>query len=442
MHWLAGSKIESSINKLWRHVGALDDSVKIHYSEPFMEFSHLGIPIRLYRDVDRTEKEWLELSPTDAKEIKAFCNNIRKVKGLAMPVEDIKGVKVTKKSRPPLSLLFKVIKVVGVIRKYSKVTAEAYAKCFKHIGLQELFMSFPKENEAIVPLFMTLGFLADGDGGFPEGGSLPFVDRMVKTHESLGGKLLLNTRALKVIMENGKAIAVDVKLKSEEIQRIDADAVIIATHTMKIQQFFDVVPQSKWLDKMYNKTEPTSATLVSLGIDANLNSYPERPIFKLNTPICFADKKFTSIFVNNYANDRTYSPAGKTAMTIQLAGDTYHFWKTAKETGTYQEVKEKLGKAVVNELTKLIPEIEGKVEIVDIATPVTYERYCDNWKGSWMTEMKGNIASYPPEIKGLGGVYFSGHRMMPPGGLPPALMSARKAVQCLCRDTGTLFISE
>jgi hypothetical protein len=49
---------------------------------------------------------------------------------------------------------------------------------------------------------------------------------------------------------------------------------------------------------------------------------------------------------------------------------------------------------------------------------------------------------YPAVVKGLSGVYFAGHRMMPPGGLPPALMSGRAAVQYLSKDTKTLFVSE
>jgi len=61
-----------------------------------------------------------------------------------------------------------------------------------------------------------------------------------------------------------------------------------------------------------------------------------------------------------------------------------------------------------------------------------------------MTEMTPSMKmkSYPAAINGLSGVYFAGQRMMPPGGLPVALMTGRTAVQYLCRDTGTLFVSE
>ena len=95
-------------------------------------------------------------------------------------------------------------------------------------------------------------------------------------------------------------------------------------------------------------------------------------------------------------------------------------------------------------LTVQMPETKDKVEVCDIATPLTYERYCGNWKGSWMTEMTPSMKmkNYPAVIKGLSGLYFAGQRMFPPGGLPPALTSGRTAVQYLCKDTGTVFVSE
>ena len=37
MHWLSGSGKQEDLHKLWRYVGALDDSVKIHCPEPFID---------------------------------------------------------------------------------------------------------------------------------------------------------------------------------------------------------------------------------------------------------------------------------------------------------------------------------------------------------------------------------------------------------------------
>jgi len=439
MHWLTGSAKNEAIHKPWRHVGALDDSVNIHYTEPFMEFDHKGTSIRFYRDVDATERHLLELSPSDAKEIKTLCKNIRKVKNLAMPVEDLPRVKATKKNRPPLSLLFAAISTMCVMRAYSKISVEQYINRFSHEGIREMLRCFIGGKMGVFPLFFTMGSLARGDGGFPEGGSLPFVKRIVKTFADLGGELLCNTRADRVVVEGGKAVAVMAGGK-----RLPADAVIVAADTMAIDHLFDVPPKASWLDEMRAETGPVTCTFVSLGINADLKKYPECYIFKLEQPIKLADQTYEFLNVNNYAKDPAYSPAGKTAMTIHLNGDTYDFWKKAKEENRYAQEKQAIADKVIAAINAQIPETQGQIEVCDIATPLTYERYCGNWKGSWMSEMRAGMKmkTYPSAVKGLDRVYFAGQRLMPPGGLPAALMTGRIAVQHFCRDTGTVFVSE
>jgi len=265
------------------------------------------------------------------------------------------------------------------------------------------------------------------------------VQRIVKTFTGLGGELLCNTRADRIIIENGKAIGVMTGGK-----RLDADAVIVTADTMAIDQLFDEPPKAPWLEEMRKVCEPTMVTFICLGINADLSKYAKNYVFNPEQPIALGDKIFEHLPINNYAGDAVYSPKGKTAITIQLNGDTYDFWKKAKEEGCYTDEKKKIADAVIAALTIQIPEIKDKIEVCDVATPLTYERYCGNWKGSWMTEMTPNMKmkNYPPVIKGLSGLYFAGQRMMPPGGLPPALASGRAAVQHLCKDTGTVFVSE
>ena len=439
MHWLSGSGKKEALHKMWRHVGALDDSVKIRYSEPFMEYDHEGTLIPLYRNIDSTEKHLLSLSPGDEKEIRKLCGNIRKVKNLAMPVSDIRRVKATRKTRPSISLLFSALSAMCLMRNFSKISRDTYVDRFSHEGLRNLIRSCINEKSGIVPLFFTMGVLARGDGGFPEGGSLPFVSRIVKTFTALGGKILCGTRADRVLTEKGKASGV---LAADE--HMPADAVIVTIDTMAMEHLFDVPPKAPWLDEMRAATEPTMNTFISLGIDADLGKYPRIYIFKPGKPVTLATQAHEYLSVNNYANDLVYSPEGKTAMTISLCGDTYDFWKKAREENRYEKEKQNLAEAVIEALAEQIPETGGRVELWDIATPLTYERYCGNWKGSWMTEMTPGMKmkTYPAVIKGLPGVYFAGQRMIPPGGLPAALMSGRAAVQYLCRDTNTVFISE
>ncbi|MDR1536463.1 MAG: hypothetical protein LBU32_00390 [Clostridiales bacterium] len=87
------------------------------------------------------------------------------------------------------------------------------------------------------------------------------------------------------------------------------------------------------------------------------------------------------------------------------------------------------------------PQAEGKIEVVRVATPLTYERYTGAYRGSWMGGMsKGDKPqNYPGFLENIKGVYFAGHRMTTPGGLPVALISGRNAAQMACRQFGAMF---
>ncbi len=440
MHWLTGSDPKQPLHRLWRTVGALGDNVTVRCPEPFIEYDYNGTPVRLYRDVDATEKHLLALSPADEKEIRSLCGNMRRVQKLAMPVTDLRGVKTTKKRRLPLSVLWNGLVAIRLVSAFSKITRESYINRFSHEGIRHLLRAGTDEKTGVAPLFLSMGIISSGDGGFPAGGSLPFVGRIVERFQSLGGTLLLGTRAERVAVKKGRAVGVVVNGET-----MPADAVIVTSDTMNAGSLFRFPLRAKWLDEMKAVTEPTMVTFVSLGVNADLSGYSKGLILRAEEPVALGARRYEFLNVNNYAGDPVYSPAGKSALTVMLDGDTYDFWKQARENGSYADEKRKIADRVIAALSRRIPEMAGKVEVTDVATPLTYERYCGNWKGSWMTELTAPgklLSGYPAVIRGLGGVYFAGHRMMPPGGLPIALTSGRTAVQYLCRDTGTVFISE
>ena len=96
----------------------------------------------------------------------------------------------------------------------------------------------------------------------------------------------------------------------------------------------------------------------------------------------------------------------------------------------------------INGLESKISYDEEKLEVIDIATPVTYERYCSSYKGSWMTVWKKGKAKprIPQKYKGIKNLYFAGQRIFMCGGLPIAVYSGRRAVQLLCKDLGIIFV--
>ena len=85
--------------------------------------------------------------------------------------------------------------------------------------------------------------------------------------------------------------------------------------------------------------------------------------------------------------------------------------------------------------------------MVDVATPLTFERYTGNWQGSfegWLiTPQNAHTMSKPMRqtLPGLAGFHMCGQWVEPGGGLPTGVMSARRLVKALCKEDGEKFVT-
>lgn len=439
MHWLTGSSKDNPIYRVWTDLGALGDDVYVYNRDPFLTYLDNDQKVCLYREVDKLEKHLLSISPSDRKEIITLCRDIKKFSTISMPVMDIKGVSVKDKDKQKMSLalLFKMIKALPRMISLNNMTTGHYTERFRNKAIRELLQSeVPSEYNATSLLF-TLATLATGDGGYPDGGSLSMSLRMTKHFEKLGGKIIYNAYAQKVLVKHGKAIGVLVDDKN-----VLADAIVVTVDTLSaIDNLFEEPLHEKWMDIMRTNTKLTMNTFVSLGIEADLSDLPENMVLTLDRPFTYVGNEINTVGINNYATFKGYAPKGCTSVTISLIGDTYDYWKNAKEQGTYDEEKKRLADEIIDRLSSKFPQIKDKVGVWDVATPLTYERYCGTYKGSWMTVMgKGQgMVSYPCTSEKIARLYFAGQRMQPPGGLPVAAVTGRTAIQYLCRDTNTVF---
>lgn len=437
MHWLTGSGKDQPLYKEWCNLGALGVDVPVYNRDPFHTYNYKGEDVCLYRDVNKLEKHFLSISPNDKKEIQALCKDIKKFSKMSMPIMDIKGVKVKEKQTMPLSMLFKMLPVFPRMYSLSKIATSEYVERFKHPAIREILRVVLGSDYNASALMFTLACFASGDGGYPEGGSLSMALRMAKRYENLGGQIKYGKRVQKVLVKNGRAVGVVVN--DEEIL---ADAVVITADTLSaIDNLFDKPLHEPWMEKMRTNTKLAMNTFICLGIEADLSDLPGNLLFLLDTPFSYAGNEIHSVGINNYATFKGYAPKGCTSVTLALLGDTYDYWKNAKTSGTYEQEKKLLADTIIEKLSAKLPQIKDKVVVWDVATPLTYERYCGTYKGSWMTVLeKGDKATtYPNTSENIANLYFAGQRLQPPGGLPVAASTGRTAIQYLCRDTDSVF---
>ncbi|MDR2233318.1 MAG: NAD(P)/FAD-dependent oxidoreductase [Tannerella sp.] len=431
-----GSNPKTELYKLWKDTGALGDTVKINLPDVFHAVEWEGQIINLYRDIEKTVEHLTAISPEDGKQLRRLVSDVKAFSCLQMPIFDIKGIKTLTPKRMTFKGLIKMLPVLPTLGRLSSVSCKKYAEKFVHPGIRKLFCIIP-DDFSCISLIATLSTWNMGDGGFPEGGSLGMLDRMVKTFEDLGGKILLKTKVKCVNIENKSVTGV----KLTDGTPLAADAVIVTQETIAaVEQLFDKPLNDAWLAELRNRTESVVCTFIGVGIRAKILQTPI-PKWKLTEPITCAGKTITEIGFNNYFGHEGYAPEGCTTLTTTFTGDTYLFWKKAKEEGRYEDEKRLLSDQIRHAICQKYPQATDNIEVIDIATPLTYERYTGAYHGSWMsiTGLGKKMRTYPGFLKKISGVYFAGHRLMTPGGLPVALYSGHKAAQMICRQYNVMF---
>ncbi len=144
--------------------------------------------------------------------------------------------------------------------------------------------------------------------------------------------------------------------------------------------------------------------------------------------------------IHNY--DPTMAPPGKTAITSMIPID-YDYWnELARDRTAYEAEKKAVADSVVKVLESRFPGAADRVEVVDVATPITFERYTGNWRGSfegWQPTPATLTLEMPKTLPGLRGFYLAGQWVAPGGGLPSGVMTGRQVTQLVCHEDGRKF---
>ena len=439
MHWLTGSSPKMPLNKIWRETGALQDNNPIELRDPLYNIiGENGKTLSLYRYLPKMQQALIEYAPEDKNQIKKMCRAIKDFTNFHMPVFDERGCKCKTPVELHPSEFIKMLPAVLRVPSLKNTSYMEYISKFKNKNLRHLLSSVIGYRYNALSFIYTLGSFASGDCGYPEGGSIRMANNMLDTYQKLGGKIMFRTKAENIHIEDYEVRGV-VTAGGE----IEADAVIITQDARAaVDSLFDTMIDEPWVNTMRHEAVTEQNIFIGLGVKADLSRLPYCSVFPLEKPFEYAGCKWNELRLYNYSAYKDHAPEGCTSLTCLLIGESYYFWKAAKADGTYKEKKKELGELFIKELSKFIPEAETSLEVIDIATPCTYERYTGSYEGSWMSvwQKGGKQRNYPQTLDSLWGVYFAGQRIQMPGGLPIAVYTGRQSVQQLCRDWGQEFV--
>lgn len=440
VHWLVGSSPKSPFYRYWQEVGAVQNRQFIDFEEYARFEGKDGRTLVLYADPDRLEKHLLELSPEDAPVIKEFTEGIRFCLKFNPPSETAPTL-----TRWVQTLRYMLVILPGMkkVQSYMNTTIQAFAERLKSPLLRQAFLEMWFPEFSLFFMLFTFAYMHQKIAGYPIGGSLPLSKAVEQRYLSLGGQIDYNSRVTKILVEDGKAVGVQL----EDGRQVRADIVISAADGHAT--IFDML-EGKYIDdtiRGYYEKFPLFPPLIFVGIGVN-RTFDDLPktvsgfSFPLESPIEIGEQKRERLPVHVFNHDPTLAPEGKTTLVVMLNSD-YEYWKKLHvDQQAYEAKKEHIAQTIIEQLDRRFPGLKEQVEMTDVATPITFERYTGNWKGSFegfLITPENAMLRMKNTLPGLENFYMAGQWVMPGGGLPTAVQSARDALKQICKKDGKKF---
>jgi phytoene dehydrogenase-like protein len=203
----------------------------------------------------------------------------------------------------------------------------------------------------------------------------------------------------------------------------------------KIQGYYDELPLFPPL------------VYISLGVARSFEEIP--PIatgidYPLKESIIIGGQERKRISVLIYNFDPTLAPTGKTMVRVMFPSD-YDYWKKLnQDPERYKKEKEQIVDQVISSLDQIFSGLATQVEMRDVATPMTFERYTGNWRGSfqgWFETTKTLRMRMSKTLPRLKNFYMAGQWVEPGGSVPVVIMSGRNVTQIICKQDKKKFVT-
>ncbi len=436
LHWLYGSNPNRSMFRLW---GEVFDIEKLGFvdSREFVCFeTEDGDTLSIPTNVDRLEESFLKRAPQDARHIYHLASTIRRLQPFEMPDP-------AKSWIGNASVLLHDLACLPSLRKLTKLTAREYGERFTDPLIKNFFAGGDVNQLSALALIISLAWMGARDAGYVVGGAQAIIRLIEARLASLGGRVRFGAKVERILVEGGAAVGV--LLAGGET--IKADWVISAAdgHST-VYNLLGGNYVDETAAKPYSDFELFPSYLqVSLGVALDLHNLPGFLVRVLPSPLeVDPGTVLDQLSFRFFHFDPTFAPEGKTAVTCSLATRNFAYWENLRQDTPekYRAEKHRVAQTVIGVLEKRVPGIRAAIEVVDVSTPATVIRYTGNWQGSmegWLLTPKTGVRPLARTLPGLSKFRMIGQWTMPGGGLPSGPMTARPAIQAICKQDRVPF---
>lgn len=435
LHYLFGSGRDQPFNQVWQELGAVQNRPMINHEQFMRVVSPAGKQFNLYADPERLNDHLMTLAPQNRKEIKGFATGI----------DDFTAFDMALLQKKPRSLMDAedwrefgsgVMPFAMPLARWGRLSARQFAERFEDPFLRRTVpLMFGWADIPMMAGMSVLAYMHTGNAGFPAGGSLAFARAIEQRYLKLGGTIHYQQQVEKILVKNDRAVGV--RLYNDAVH--EADFVISAADGRgTIHDLLDGQYLNHGLEKRYSGELPMHIQLqVSLGVNRDLSGEPPWTTYLLPEPMLIAGREYHEIGVKIFSYDPSLAPAGKSVVVVCLETD-YSYWQRIYGRRLYDTEQSQVADIIVDFLETIYPGISPQVELQDVATPLSYERYTGNWSGATCgflltpKTMMMMVQGLDKTLPGLENFFMCGQWVEPGGSVPVVAMSGRNAVQLIC----------
>jgi len=438
IQWLNGFNSDGFISRIFGYIGSdypkciMSDRIRRYKGESF-DYLLTGDPYIL---LDRLIKDY----PGETGGIKRFFEDCRKIGVHFDKINCCLRAKETMPAAERLIFGIKMLLWVIPVWKYLWITAEkGLDRYFKSREIKKIFCG----EEKFMSIIMPISWVFVKDLLFPpEGGAESFIKWLCGKIQNSSSQIFLNCGVKEVLVNNKTAAGVSLS----DGRVIHSKYVIAACDVETLYE--RMLPEGAVPGKMIRRFREADLYCSSLTIFIGLDC--DAPELRLHGELIYltvddiprkdhtgGDPYKSSLVIQApSARDKSLAPEGKSTMIIHCSAriDYGDFWKTDKnlERGKeYRKFKENFADILIGRVEKgLGINIKKHIEVLEIATPVTYWRYTGNRNGSTMgtsptnKNIKNRLAHYKTPVKNL---FLGGHWAEYGGGMPIAVKAASNA---------------
>jgi phytoene dehydrogenase-like protein len=440
IHHFFGCRPGNNINDLWKELGVLPRPL-VKTTECTAVLSPEGKLFVDYYDLEKLRETLLKLSPNDKKMINRYIELIK-----VFSEKNLMDVMNGGSRLKMLRMLPTMLRVQKWLKMEMKTFAEQFTDPFLKQAFAELVYSNPES-----PLFFHLIRHSGGIKGdiqWPVGGASELARSIEQRYLTLGGTIHYKSQVEKIIVEHDKAVGIRLTDGTEHRADIiisDADGRKTINDMLDGKYTNDIVQGYS----APNQDETPFGVDVFLGVNRDLSKEPSSLAFPFKHPMQIGNHTVHGMEAQLYGFDSTMAPEGKGTIKVELNA-SYAYWKELYNTDKerYQQEKQKIAEQVIKILEQRYPGLQKQVEVIDVCTLMTWERYIGGTQG-WFNfpkrKMQFNLKpetedkTYKTTLPGLSNFYFVGVWATMMGSLPHNALSGKTIIQRLCKQDGKTF---